>query len=201
MKKLLLLVFLIGLFSISCQNKPEMTPEERRVFKVDSVFNRLKHNVSINSNSNQAGYPKKIDSLGKVLDSLKSRSLGDAEIFANTQFDLFQKIHDSIYKAEMSAIRKEFAQKATNTPITKEKFESVLSNWDGSLPSLVDFTKDNLNNPDSFEHVETGYSIKDGYVKVRMIYRGKNAYNALVKGVIIVKTDGNGKLLEIISSD
>lgn len=99
---------------------------------------------------------------------------------------------DSVYLKELQNYRPE---------ISKTQFEKHLSNWDGSLPSLVSFTKENLNNPNSFEHVETGYSIKEDYVKVRMIYRARNSFNALVKGSITAKVDGAGNLLDIIESN
>ncbi|OBQ56115.1 hypothetical protein JJL45_05120 [Tamlana sp. s12] len=85
--------------------------------------------------------------------------------------------------------------------LTNEMFKSKLSNWDGSLPSLVEYTKKNLHNPDSFKHVETGFIIRKEYVEVKMIYRAENGFGAIRKSYIVAKSDRDGKIFEIIDSN
>ncbi|MGJ1420452.1 hypothetical protein ACR79T_12565 [Sphingobacterium spiritivorum] len=61
----------------------------------------------------------------------------------------------------------------------KNKIENQLSNFDGSLIKFREYIKNNLNDPSSFEHVETRYKDNgDGTASVYMKYRGKNAFNA-----------------------
>jgi hypothetical protein len=94
------------------------------------------------------------------------------------------------------------------TTLSKEEMEkkahddwvaAQFSLWDGSCTSFVKLVKDNMNNPKSFEHVETKYvvlSIKEqlealegkgeiGDLYVIMKFRGTNAFG----GVITSQTD------------
>lgn len=84
--------------------------------------------------------------------------------------------------------------------ITDSQIQNMLSSWDGSLPSLVDLVKKSMNDEDSFKHIQTGYINKGSYIEVKMIYSGKNAYNATIKAFIKVKVDATGKIIDIISS-
>lgn len=63
---------------------------------------------------------------------------------------------------------------------------SHFSAWDGSVPALVKVVKENMNNPKSFKHVETTYSdlSSHGGFKVRMVFRGTNAFNAVVTNAV-----------------
>lgn len=83
--------------------------------------------------------------------------------------------------------------------ISSESFQKYLSDWDGSFPPLKDYIKENINDPSSFEHVQTGYIVRDGWVEVKTIYRAKNGFGALVKEAVIAKASNDGKLLEILS--
>ena len=82
---------------------------------------------------------------------------------------------------------------------TKESTENLLSGWDGSLPALVDYVKERLHNPDSFEHVETGFINKTDYIQMKMIYRAENGFGAIRKSAIVAKIDFYGNIIEIIS--
>ena len=100
-----------------------------------------------------------------------------------------------------STISDEEIQKLLNEPIvrTKEDVEKLLSNWNGSLPTLVNLTKKNLNNPDSFEHVETGYINKGDYIQIKMVYRAQNGFGAIIKSSTTAKVNFNGDVIEIIN--
>jgi hypothetical protein len=54
--------------------------------------------------------------------------------------------------------------------------------YDGSAFFVVEAVKGQLNDPDSFEHVETGFGgvRPDGTQRVSMVYRAKNGFNATV---------------------
>lgn len=60
------------------------------------------------------------------------------------------------------------------------------------------YTKDNMNDPDSFEHVETKTYDRGDYCLVIMKYRGNNVFGAKVIGVIEAKVGWNCEILEII---
>lgn len=69
--------------------------------------------------------------------------------------------------------------------ITKESIMvNSLSAWDGSLPAFVDVIKENMNDPDSFEHIKTECrKTKEDSPEfvITMYYRGKNAFGAKIK--------------------
>jgi hypothetical protein len=60
-----------------------------------------------------------------------------------------------------------------------------------------------MNDPDSFEHVETRYSInknKDG-ILVIMKYRGNNAFGGKVLNYVTAKADYKTNILTIVSNE
>jgi len=81
----------------------------------------------------------------------------------------------------------------------REKFEKTLmSSWDGSNRALERYIKANMNDPKSYEHIETRYSINyDKGVAVLMTkFRGKNAFGGVVVNACVATQDINsGKLL------
>ncbi len=85
--------------------------------------------------------------------------------------------------------------------VRKEKIESQFSGWDGSHNNLKKLLKENMNDPSSFDHVETTYRDDGDHLTVIMRYRGANSFGALVLGSIIAKVDLEGNVLEIISQD
>ncbi|MES2138890.1 MAG: hypothetical protein V4511_04240 [Bacteroidota bacterium] len=54
------------------------------------------------------------------------------------------------------------------------------SAWDGSHNEVEKYIKKGMNNPDSYENVETSYSDKKKYLIVLTTYRGTNSFNAIV---------------------
>ena len=89
---------------------------------------------------------------------------------------------------------------ADGTPKTERQIqlEKQFSAWDGSHNTLTQLIKKSMNDPDSYEHVETNYwDMKDNIV-VRTVYSGKNAFGGRVKNFVKAKFDNDGNLLEII---
>ena len=61
------------------------------------------------------------------------------------------------------------------------KIDSHFSKFDGSFIKFREYIKENLNDPSSFEHVETRFTDhEDGTATVWMKYRGKNSFNATI---------------------
>ncbi|MGN6604544.1 MAG: hypothetical protein ACTHK8_18945 [Ginsengibacter sp.] len=91
------------------------------------------------------------------------------------------------------------------TPSQKDSIVHVdlikkqFSEWDGSNVNLVKYVKENMNDPESFEHVETVYwDLKDkNQIKVRMTFRGKNGFGALMKQSVVAYIDYSGKILSV----
>ncbi len=80
----------------------------------------------------------------------------------------------------------------------KERIEKQFSSWSGSHYGLTKLIKEAMNDPNSFEHVETVYVDKGEYLKVKTTYRGKNAFGGVVKNWVWAKVDLKGNVIEII---
>ncbi|WP_353120956.1 tetratricopeptide repeat protein [Dysgonomonas capnocytophagoides] len=79
----------------------------------------------------------------------------------------------------------------------KERILKQFSSWDGSHRNLEKWLKNNMNDPKSFEHVETTYTDKGDYLLVYMKYRGKNSFGAKVLQTVIGTVDLNGNVLSV----
>lgn len=86
------------------------------------------------------------------------------------------------------------------TPKTSRQIQldSQFSGWDGSHNELTKIIKKAMNDPDSYEHVETKYWDMNDYVIVKTVYSGNNAFGGRVKNFVKAKFDNDGNLLEII---
>lgn len=83
-----------------------------------------------------------------------------------------------------------------------ENFKLQFSIWNGSHRKTVEYVKEHMHNPKSFEHVETRYRdyAENGYRIIQMKYRGTNLYNAIVTNSIWVKVDLHGNVFEVIKN-
>jgi cytoskeletal protein RodZ len=82
----------------------------------------------------------------------------------------------------------------------EEAIQKQFNSWDGSHIKLVFYVKDNMNDPDSFEHISTSYWDKGSFLVVSMKYRGNNKFGAKVINYIKAKVDLEGNILEIIDT-
>ena len=89
----------------------------------------------------------------------------------------------------------------TQEEIRKERIENQFSTWDGSHRGLTAFIKKSMNDPDSYDHVETVYWDKGSYLIVKTTFRGKNAFGGVVKNSVTAKVDLDGNVVEIISQE
>ena len=73
--------------------------------------------------------------------------------------------------------------------------------WDGSHRKLKNFIKTKMNDPDSYEHVETGrwgFQGANDYYLVRTTFRGKNAFGGMIINSVTAKVrKSDGAILEI----
>jgi hypothetical protein len=79
----------------------------------------------------------------------------------------------------------------------EKKIEDQFSAWDGSHRKLEDFIKKNMNDPDSYEHVETVYWDRGDFLVVKTTFRGNNAFGGKVKNSVRAKVSLDGEILEI----
>ncbi len=120
-------------------------------------------------------------------------------IYINSQPDKEEKKDTFVENISDDEIDSIIAE--TNKPKSKADIENLFSAWDGSLPSFKDYIKENLQNPDSFEHVETKFRDDGDGLTVIMKYRGENGFGAIRTQTAIVKTDYEGNILNLISNE
>lgn len=117
---------------------------------------------------------------GKV--EYENNEVPDYNTFINADIVENQKLNKEAEK--LVAQQKEEYEKR------KAEFEEkCLSSYDGSNRELVGIVKENMNDPDSFEHAETLYKLFKDYAVVVMKYRGKNKFGALVLGSVTAKVN------------
>jgi hypothetical protein len=81
----------------------------------------------------------------------------------------------------------------------KEQIKTQFSAWDGSHRGLTALIKKTMNNPASYEHVETVYWDKGDHLIVKTTFRGTNAFGGIVTNWVMAKVDLNGNVIEVIS--
>ena len=74
--------------------------------------------------------------------------------------------------------------------------KQYFSAWDGSCAPLVKYIKDHMNDPESFEHIETKYKIRDGYFFVIMRYTGKNGFGGRVRDNVNANVSFKGEVIQ-----
>ena len=83
----------------------------------------------------------------------------------------------------------------------EEKIQRQFSLWDGSHRKLTQTIRQNMNDPDSYEHVETIFAVVGEDLRVQTKYRGKNMYGGKVLGSVTALVDiETGEILHVIES-
>ena len=98
------------------------------------------------------------------------------------------------------------AMQITTKPLTlqevrEQKISKLFSPWDGSHPGVTKIIKKDMNDPKSYEHVETVYWDKRDHVLVKTTFRGKNAFGGVVKNSVTAKVDLEGNVIEVTSTE
>lgn len=124
---------------------------------------------------------------------------------------LLQTVRNDIARIEEEARRKreseqrlaearrhERMQRAANPP-REDRIRRSFSLWNGSHRGVTDYIKKVMNDPKSYEHIETSYSDRDDHLIVKTRFRGRNAFGGMVVNTIVAKTDLDGNVLDVIS--
>lgn len=92
---------------------------------------------------------------------------------------------------------------ADGTPKTERqiKVESQFSAWDGSHNGLTNLIKKSMNDPDSYEHIETRFKDNEDHIFVITKFRGTNAFGGKVINTVSAKVDFSGNVIQIISQE
>lgn len=79
------------------------------------------------------------------------------------------------------------------------KIKAQFSAWDGAHIKLERMVKKSMNDPSSYEHVETVYWDRQDHLVIKTTFRGKNAFGGVVVNWVKAKVDiNNGQVLSII---
>lgn len=89
----------------------------------------------------------------------------------------------------------------TAEQLKEEKIKLAFSPWDGSHRQLEKYVKNNLKDPESYEHIETRYGVKDDIVTVVMKYRAKNSFGGFVVNQAIATAKIDGTLITVDIGD
>lgn len=116
--------------------------------------------------------------------------------FSDDKLTLSSLIVTQLSDEEVERIRKE-RKEAVDAILKKSKIEEQFSKWDGSHANLKYLIKENMNDPKSFEHIETKYVDKGDHLIVQMKFRGKNAFGATILNTAVAKVDLDGKVLGV----
>ncbi|WP_188457691.1 hypothetical protein [Psychroflexus planctonicus] len=93
---------------------------------------------------------------------------------------------------------RERQQKIKEQQERKKLIEAQFSPWDGSHLELTKLIKKSMNDPDSYEHIETRFKDENEYIFIITEFRGKNAFGGKVINSVSAKADVNGNIIEII---
>jgi hypothetical protein len=79
------------------------------------------------------------------------------------------------------------AQTVAKKAEDKRKGFHCLSGWDGSHRATVNYVKENLRDPDSYQHIKTSITPvdKDGNHMLIMQYRAKNGFGGYATGSVM----------------
>lgn len=83
--------------------------------------------------------------------------------------------------------------------LRKEMIERQFSGWDGSHKTLTLALKKVLNDPKSYEHVQTTYFDMKDHLVVKTTYRANNAFGAKVLNQVTAKVDLKGNIIEVVN--
>jgi len=109
----------------------------------------------------------------------------------------FSEISDSLNTTQ--APSRPSTKTTSPAELRTERLEGGFSAWDGSHLGLTALIKKTMNDPKSYEHVETTYGDKGDYLIVKTTFRGKNAFGGVVANWVMAKTDLDGNVIEVIT--
>ena len=86
----------------------------------------------------------------------------------------------------------------TNAERRIERIERQFSPLNGSHRNLEQMIKAAMNDPDSYEHVNTGYVDDGDTIRVQTVYRGRNGFGGIVTERVTARVSMGGEVLEIL---
>lgn len=109
----------------------------------------------------------------------------------------YQQSLDRFNKAEAVSQAKIAAEQlaAQEREARTSRIQAQFSGWDGSHRNFERMIKRAMNDPDSYDHVETRYIDKGKFIRVFCTFRGKNAFGGMIKNTKVADFDIDGNFL------
>lgn len=120
------------------------------------------------------------------------------EISSNRDLIIKQIEKENLQKKVAKEKEKARQQKIKEQNKRNKLINDQFSSWDGSHRGLTKLIKDNMNDPDSYEHIETRFKDEGDYIFVITKFRGNNAFGGKVINSVSAKVDFNGNVIEIV---
>ncbi len=86
----------------------------------------------------------------------------------------------------------------TKSELHQQNIQKLFSGWDGSHIKLADKIKKSLNDPKSYEHIETRYKDMDSFLMVTTTFTAKNGFGGTLKREVVVMSDTLGNITEVL---
>ena len=86
----------------------------------------------------------------------------------------------------------------TKKEIHEQNIQKLFSGWDGSHIKLTEKIKQSLNDPKSYEHIETTYRDLDSFLIINTTFTAKNAFGGTLKKEVSVVSDTLGNITDVI---
>jgi len=134
----------------------------------------------------------------KTAAAAKQKAVDDAAQLAKEKA---QKVTDDANAKLVAAAKVKMDAKVAAQTAYSNWVKAQFSTWDGSNTDPVDLVKKNLNDDTSFSHVDTNYTDKGTYLIIKMTYRAKNAFGALILQNVTAKADYKTNTISIISQN
>ncbi len=163
------------------QSKILVRKEKEAKIKQDNIdyfnSNRLQVISNINKLTKEKNFEKALLIVNKYL------ATRDIELL-----NMYDKIKDDILR-----IQKEQKLVAKR----QKRIDSQFHPWDGAHINFERYIKRSMNDPNSYEHVETRYWDMGDHLIVSTTYRGKNAFGGIVEVWMKAKVSLDGQILNI----
>ena len=105
----------------------------------------------------------------------------------------------SVVQKELDIKYKIIAKKNDSINNRNNQIKAQFSAWNGAHIQLERAIKKSMNDPSSYEHVQTVYNDLGNKLFVKTSFRGKNAFGGLVLNSISAYTDLSGNIIEIVN--
>lgn len=99
------------------------------------------------------------------------------------------------FRACDSCCNSEPKPKDLSTMTREEKIKEQFSAWDGSHIELEKYVKQSMNDPDSYEHIESAWIDNGSTITVTLKFRGANAFGGKVVNTVVCDFTESGVML------